>query len=892
MLRNLMAIGLVGGLALGLPLMSGATGPTPPPNAVSTAASAQHAPIDDPIPSLMRLSCLEDSNAVPRPANVDPLDDVWGMEGFGRRKCTYVRRDLKADLNRKMQHVMAHYYEGKLIDFTDGLQEEESKGAPLANADSSAPDAKGGVGFCLVNTVKVPVCELGRPDKDWHSWEINKNDLHNPEDCSMRGLPPKNITDEQCWSSAKVSQDQPLDPAYCGAERAAIGNAEIKSIKDAIKKLLADGGIIAKAKAKYMQSTLDDPDELKSEILAPAWNNYTSAGHEYCAFTDAGVNLATCGKELAWMRGIRISIWQYQLEQVLSEIDQGTINLTAFDQDVYPCGEIARQINHMLKGDPRFTDPKKSTFAPGIFAIERQIKERYKDVKDLLHTDATEACLHDSQSADGSGEIADEEAAQRAIAAASINHDLSKDLTKQVQNGACNLAIARRLTTSGFQKLAYCEVMMRSKKAYYEGFLGSEQVFTDFKTQLAKPCAEWARNQFSIWSCHKSCVMQKFYQCYKGDPSAMKGVAAFFYKYSRDHFPYTATKPHLEKIKAIKGATLPPNLHPGDDIPDSIVPKCDGSGTIGSAAGATGAFLYRRRRSSSRRRRRQSRRSGAAEWLMFVLMAVLVAALAGLGCDSDNEDAPVGMPCPEQVTPQTQATCAANDKHCREQQAAQCALSMIDYNGTKLPGVNENNQVQKLAKAAYSTLAESGQLIAQFSNNEKHEKDLTGRREGTDEGKRAPSGVDRSNAAHASASFFDGQFGGAGSKNIALPPIQNGVAVKVSGHPSETLGGGSVPTTAQGAKNMNDHHAEHEDASIQAMANGAAGPRDSSAAAFEIGSGNARSGSGSDDSGRDVNPPGGDFATGGDAYLKKNGGKTSLFEVINKRYLLWSRSLE
>src|SRR5262249_47583568 len=161
-----------------------------------------------------------------------------------------------------------------------------------------------------------------------------------------------------------------------------------------------------------------------------------------------------------------------------------------------PCGEVALSLKYMLDGDIRYNDPQKVPYRPGIRFLEQRVMSVYDPVQKLLNTDPAEACLmyHGH-------EIRTAEEAQRSIAEAVGDSVIGQgdEEKKRISLASCNLAWSRRETHQITTKLAYCEVMMRAKKEYYKDFMGTTNIFDDFKTKVALPCAHWAYDQRSIW---------------------------------------------------------------------------------------------------------------------------------------------------------------------------------------------------------------------------------------------------------------------------------------------------------------------------------------------------------------------------------------------------------
>ncbi|MEW6057031.1 MAG: hypothetical protein AB1540_10490 [Bdellovibrionota bacterium] len=284
-------------------------------------------------------------------------------------------------------------------------------------------------------------------------------------------------------------------------------------------------------------------------------------GNEFCVFTRQGMDLASCGRELAWIRGFRVSLLEMHRQAVLNEIQAGVLNLTEIG-GARVCGQIAQNI----LGATRQIDE-----------AEESVRERYADAKEKLNTSEAEGCLgiENENQVTGTGTTNRELATQQSKSLAQRVIDrffkpvrdekkfMAGNDEKRISHAACNLAIARFQTQSMFTKLAQCEVMMRAKRDFYEDHLKADVIFRQILAEVVDPCIRYVdENSGLLQECddEAECI-DLFNRCYRGErPQATRGIANFFQRYSQRHF---ATNQPTQRRPL-----------PGLDIPFSEVPVC------------------------------------------------------------------------------------------------------------------------------------------------------------------------------------------------------------------------------------------------------------------------------------------------------------------------------
>lgn len=259
----------------------------------------------------------------------------------------------------------------------------------------------------------------------------------------------------------------------------------------------------------------------------------------YCDFKPGkGFQYNTCGKEKAWVKGYRISMWEKARLSVVDEIKNGTLHLVDFE-GTRPCAQNAINIHTMLKGNKDKKD------YPGLEFFQAELHKLYKPAMALLKTEASLLCL---------GNAANEAEAQEKIKKYYIKNkidggDLARE-TKKVSLAACNLAMTHREVQAAFSKLAFCEIEKRTHKEYYEKITNSEAYFERYLKELIEPCMSFAKSKFNAVKCKQDCTHKHFNQCYQGK------VTAFHQEFGKATIGNIAAT-SFEKLKNDKGKKIP-----------------------------------------------------------------------------------------------------------------------------------------------------------------------------------------------------------------------------------------------------------------------------------------------------------------------------------------------
>ena len=140
-------------------------------------------------------------------------------------------------------------------------------------------------------------------------------------------------SDDRCYkshgdvgrvNSSTPREDLPFQKKNCGAGRASAANAGVADLQAKIDWIsgwcqqfegIFEG--VCDFFLKPIKKILSD-SQLLMEHLTQEYSEYPPDDHQYCTFTNDTVDLTTCGKELAWIRGARISLMQKHMEAVLS----------------------------------------------------------------------------------------------------------------------------------------------------------------------------------------------------------------------------------------------------------------------------------------------------------------------------------------------------------------------------------------------------------------------------------------------------------------------------------------------------------------------------------------------------------------------------------------------
>lgn len=771
-----------------------------------------------------------------------PKNDYTGPAEWGRRKCSKVKPEIKQRLEERVAHQLAYIYDGHVLYF-----------------------APNNVGFCKGASIKRPVCEIGTPDQSKREGSTNFLGQRCGE--KVRGNP---ADDRPCFSKRPL----PLDKNLCGPDRYAIGMGEVKSIQKFINQYANDGDEGRRNHAGFWAGLLADQGR-STDHLMKVWTDYINSGNEYCSFSSSGVNMSTCGKENAWISGLRVSAMQYAHEQVRNEIEAGTIKLVDFGGH-RPCGEFAQSIEYALNGDP---GRKK----PGIRSVELVLREKYGNYKERAagENKETDVCLGDIDS------VAD---ANRAIASAfSKKNEHGAGLT-YVSQSACNLTLARRQVQNMFLKLATCEVTERTRKLMYENEVTSG-LFKRVKDRVGTPCGNFAKGKVSFWDgCFEGCATRHFNDCYRGGHTHISaGIEQVVAEFAREKFPYTYTvKPSKLKVQMTDPTRVPAGMTNGQPVPDNMVPNC-------AAALSIVPFL------AGGRRRRKSLMKGSAEVSqVLMVLAVVAMVFSGLGCDPDEAEfdpGPDGPACPFTATEQNGMSyeqgkaeagkkCKADDAACFAAIDEMCAFAseppdeIEDPSGDEVAVHESMDNIDVMA-------AKDGALVEKTEKEkDKKKKNLSAN---------AATALTRGGAGKGfKGKGYKGKGSGDGGDDDGTAMVGSGVSAD-SGMGNGTgfgmgglygdgfgSGGGAAMAGADSHKNGDgSDKAESESAAnrVVASANGGFGE------ARANGSGGPAGGT------TEVDLGGGGEVKDLDGYLAKNG-KLSLFEVINRRTAIWSSDFE
>lgn len=811
-------------------------------------------------PASVELPCTDSSRHTS-----DPNDDRGGRIEYGRRPCGKVKQFVQDRLKEKVGNTLAYYYSGSIVDYTDD-----------------------GVGMCKLNTQPVGVvCELGTPN--FADREANTNSPSRMGATSEGGAPAQRCgqkanadpgTDAACFSSPGPSA------TICGESRAAFGRQEIGDLQQFVSQNINSTNDNLKREAISKAALLADSSALSGKLVSD-WRSYLNSGNEYCIYNKDGVDLSTCGKELAWIRGMRVSAYLYYYEQVMTEIDQGNLNLVDYGGSK-PCGEFARSLGRMLNGDPSVRN------AIGIRAAENLIRSKYEDVKDKIGTSTENMCP---------GSNLDDQAGTASALASSFDTSQLGRGTKEVNRislAVCSLNMARRQLEQVFSKLAYCEVSFRAKKRLEEVVL-SDDMMQKFRTQVGEVCGRYAESTFSlnIFSnfCLTGCAMENFYKCYRGDniPSlGSHGVEKFFYDYSRQSngsntvFPYRPDHPLEIKKMLVPAASsrirIPATLTPGQPIPDSAIPQCPGSD--GSLLGAgVGGFLL-----PFKRRRRKKPKSAVTNSILFI---TVLFAMISAACTTSGQRTVQGIPCPTGIPhndPNRRTiSCNVGDSACVQRQLADCReLQLFPIIQTLAAHeLDANSKIQTII----SINTDSGAALAQA---DPHARKSSGNQSLS---AATAANIKKDPLSGAQNSRSGQGFGTRSAATASLPSSTSSSSgnLNISGDLSDGQSAGGVNNAFSG------NSSDDTNAIDASSSGGASGQNERALASTHSGEGgfedSSGSRSGSVSGSRGSSEPNvvlpGDGKTGdADDYFSKNSPKLSLFEIVSRRYAAWGAELE
>jgi hypothetical protein len=664
-----------------------------------------------------------------------------------------VKPEVINALRARVANMIGYYYDGYLIEYIDPI-DVTSSGTKVGNPNHPGFCKINSAG------IPVPACDIGTknsvanddPAVPGGKIEFNKTTkvdnallpanfpappagITRPAVACHEKVPPAGANATQCftlnpppdyfpWNGAlppRGSRTKYLTStkAGCSAEMVALGNDAIYDIQDSAyiynpnnNNAWDTGRMLAAKSFKLLlvdpTYTMPPPDCTPplppptsnvnlTQWLVRMYDCYMAKNPEYCAFSASGVNMSTCGKELAWKRGVRIPIWKKAFEEIRKEIDiDGKLKLTDFE-GTRPCAEMANSLRTMIMGCPADAQKPLDDSAgqsastpengrPGILQAEYWVRRQYapmmsKMVKNDGGGDQSmeEGCLGSEVE-----NVAEAQARlQQAVGSADLNA-LTEE-KKRVSMAVCNLAFARRQMQQVFTKLAFCELRVRSKKAFYEGVVRGDKFLEYLKERVVKPCAEFAKDKYSLIlpSCHKSCVIGHFYDCYKngryGGNSAYRAppihlANRYFVRglepgYTQAPARAPSTNPNLQTPwtganyvddalddlftqhgphntpglnKLLKANGQPFGVHEIPDCSTAWDPAIH-SGTAPSAAGNS-IISYSLWRAARRRKARAARRA-RGRWMKLLSAALAVAVVLGLGCDPDIPDEWLDQPC-------------------------------------------------------------------------------------------------------------------------------------------------------------------------------------------------------------------------------------------------------
>ncbi len=914
------------------------------------------------IPAVERLPCTD--TTVPQAKEGTDEFYYTGKLIFGRRSCALVKKEVLDFVQSRVSNTMAYYYDGVMIDYTDD------------GGTAAAPS----VGMCRVpGSLPLPICDNGRPTKNDSETNMNDALTRNPhtestgvvngfDKCGVKIISADAISlvsNEACFKN-RPSPMPLITPGMapdalpikatgtqgCGSLRASVINNEIRDNQKAIAALMDRFNRSDKDhkdwdsynRAQALQAVLDDPQKFYDSLVSVpngAWTKFmrdAGPGNEYCSFSSRGVDLRTCGKETAWMRGFRIAIYQKHLEKVLAEISQGAITLTNFstgsDPATYPCGQAALSVENMLRGDPakctwkggrcmsptsqdpvsdhQLTDPKAAgypSYRPGIWALEDTLRSKYGTVESQLEGDATKACL---------GEIANAGQAQAGLDTVFVDGAAGSKTkaVKQISMAACNLAFAHRRVSTVFAKLASCEVNMRVKKDEYENLQVSPNFLVEFKNKIGQPCADYAKdtvnyNPFSSKPmCFRSCATHNFYECYKNGKGGIPSVTDFFYKYSRDNFAYAGFentgKPLVKKlnVQGVAG-TLPTGIVAGKPVPAELIPPCASSVPGGAAApppaGGIMFFVF----AAGRRRLKKGnlvRRAARALVSILPLLALVAMAVGFTGCGGDDDDddvKQVTLNCPgpasqdnppgECQDPTSGDNAQANYDKCAKIFYSSCNSDVPGGADDNLGGNDENfahgdvfngNDVQTDSGAAIDKkLADKPTAEGDTSANSATAANRTARKLASSDGSAghgAPKLGKNAQAGAATSNDKEGGGGGGGGGGFG--------GINITDHSGEGGGGATTASNSGSGVKAIDNSGVAAEVKVIGRTKGAVGT--------EIAFGDGHSGGGAGGTGPSNSMSGEGGLTESDEYWGKITGKMTLFQVVSRRYAIWGTAVD
>ncbi|MBI3554962.1 MAG: hypothetical protein HY074_01710 [Deltaproteobacteria bacterium] len=223
-----------------------------------------------------------------------------------------------------------------------------------------------------------------------------------------------------------------------------------------------------------------------------------------------GLNVESCGKEVAWFYGLRANALAHSLEEVGSEVDRGVITLVDYSSDpakpTRPCQHYANNYNKLLNN---------SEESIGYLAAFQKVRAAAKS--DSALAEAAAACNTAAAAFDITNSAAQ-------LGGLSSKKALSKNPFAADKNSIslCHMVLARMQLETLFTNLATCEVMFRAKKNSYS-YERFANILGPLRDEVIQPCAN-----YTVTKNDPTKVLDYFYDCYGGKVAGKTGAQKFF----------------------------------------------------------------------------------------------------------------------------------------------------------------------------------------------------------------------------------------------------------------------------------------------------------------------------------------------------------------------------
>ncbi len=403
-----------------------------------------------------------------------------GVEKYGLRKCDggsqAYRTRLAANLESKVKNVIYHYYRGKILEF-----DPTSRGH-FCTADQSGQPLQVGT-----------VCNIAQGEGNGSNERNHKGDRCGQSNVSC------NRTCFELYNETTMSLPASAQ-STCGSTLYQLATS---TIDEARSYLMIPGRAVAAL------ATLSNRSEMVNKLMSECndWRDSNSDG--FCALTSGDqFSLRNCPREMSWVRGARVQLWQKYFEEVKREIrDQNKIRIETAGggSSTRPCGAFGVALSNLING---IDSPDPSIRKPGIKYVETEIKSRYRATADELNTDNTEGCFKaekgDTSSLDNSNFTEDRGGITR--------------YNKHISQSFCNLAYARKHAEYLFERLAVCEIMTRTKREFYSRYFNLDALLGVIRDEVVEPCINHAEDE-ADWDCWRGCAYGHLKRCYRnGEP--------------------------------------------------------------------------------------------------------------------------------------------------------------------------------------------------------------------------------------------------------------------------------------------------------------------------------------------------------------------------------------